>query len=691
MFTTINTINLSEFFLTLTERFTLFISFILVYYLIGNVNKVRSLFYYLILVTFLLDLSSIYYPFISDIINLGSPNYRDLDYRGYSGNINIMAFVVLFKVFIMSFFAYQSSKSKMYFIIILNTLGIYAIYVIFQTRGAILASIIALLFTLSLNVIVSLIRKKSFYQSTKRLSFILLIPIIVTLSLDFSQSSVSNYTTVQERVSGLTDIATDKSLSQRLRYYSAALKSFLNNPILGVGLGNWEIESIKYENPYMTSFVVPYHAHNDFLELLAETGFIGMSLFYGSIFLIFIFLIKKLVSDRTLVKENDIIYIIFLTSSILIYLVDSSFNFPFDRTFQQVYLIILLSFSIKSLDIKPIKSFKVNNYFILSLIFIYPISTYSSLKMFKSSQEHRILLRQFNTENYSFPDIEVVKNYETNYLNITPTALSINTIIGMYYLKNDMFKESIPYFKAGIKDNPYIYLSESMLSYAYGSINKLDSAFYFSDIAIKKVPNNPIYFGNFALASIKKKDSLNLKKAYNNLNPLYKRDFHDEIYLTAMNSILTEDDKNFVLEDFVINMASGNDKLKKAYYSLKLGTVNVEEGDELYKLGIEYFENQNFEQAALLFEQAANLNEYEFAYRENAANSYLQIGNYQKSLELANELIEKYKYNNPKTLYIRALSLFSIGRKNEACIDIKKLQETGYIGSTDLYTALCFN
>ena len=51
----------------------------------------------------------------------------------------------------------------------------------------------------------------------------------------------------------------------------------------GVGIGNWKLYSIKCEAKNMYSYVVPFFAHNDFLEILAEIGIIGSVFFILSI------------------------------------------------------------------------------------------------------------------------------------------------------------------------------------------------------------------------------------------------------------------------------------------------------------------------------------------------------------------------------------------------------------------------
>ena len=71
----------------------------------------------------------------------------------------------------------------------------------------------------------------------------------------------------------------DGSVNQRLRYYEDVLTHIMNNPILGVGIGNWKLTSIDYDKKDISGYIVPYHAHSDFIQLGAELVFIGFFLY----------------------------------------------------------------------------------------------------------------------------------------------------------------------------------------------------------------------------------------------------------------------------------------------------------------------------------------------------------------------------------------------------------------------------
>ena len=88
----------------------------------------------------------------------------------------------------------------------------------------------------------------------------------------------------------------------------------------------------------MTGYVVPYHAHNDFLELTVEIGILG-----GLAYFLF-FIITFLYSLKFYFKQKKIIFVL-IFSLCAVYFFDAMLNFPLERALSQVNFILLVSFS----------------------------------------------------------------------------------------------------------------------------------------------------------------------------------------------------------------------------------------------------------------------------------------------------------------------------------------------------------
>ena len=131
----------------------------------------------------------------------------------------------------------------------------------------------------------------------------------------------------------------ETSTNTRLRYYQYGIEQVLQHPLIGVGLGNWKIVSIERDKENIISYIVPYTMHNDFLEVASELGLIGLIIFLS----IFYFGLKNTweIYNRDKVDPKFMIIPICL----LIYIIDSNFNFPFTRMSQLFYFALLLALS----------------------------------------------------------------------------------------------------------------------------------------------------------------------------------------------------------------------------------------------------------------------------------------------------------------------------------------------------------
>jgi O-antigen ligase len=78
----------------------------------------------------------------------------------------------------------------------------------------------------------------------------------------------------------------DYSTAERLAHWIAGLHMFLDHPILGVGIGNY---ADAYPQYFITIFVDPLgHAHNYYINIAAETGFIGLTAYVLFLFAMFV-------------------------------------------------------------------------------------------------------------------------------------------------------------------------------------------------------------------------------------------------------------------------------------------------------------------------------------------------------------------------------------------------------------------
>ncbi|MFI5251666.1 MAG: O-antigen ligase family protein [Bacteroidota bacterium] len=87
---------------------------------------------------------------------------------------------------------------------------------------------------------------------------------------------------IQRRLSTISLNNPESSLARRLFFYEGAIRAFLASPVIGNGVGNFSIVLPKFRSTNYWMFksedIVP-HAHNEYLEILSETGIIGFTVF----------------------------------------------------------------------------------------------------------------------------------------------------------------------------------------------------------------------------------------------------------------------------------------------------------------------------------------------------------------------------------------------------------------------------
>ena len=173
--------------------------------------------------------------------------------------------------------------------------------------------------------------KKHIYKSG-------IITLLLVSSYFFVQATVTtdNPDEITNRISSISINTQDDSVSERLRYYSHALESISKNPLFGIGIGNWKLKSIEYDASDIEGYIIPYHAHNDFLQIAAEIGIVGL-IFFMMIIIIPSFKILLKIFN----KEIKLFELVILLS-IVAYVIDSMLNFPIARPMTHIYLLFIL-------------------------------------------------------------------------------------------------------------------------------------------------------------------------------------------------------------------------------------------------------------------------------------------------------------------------------------------------------------
>ncbi len=153
--------------------------------------------------------------------------------------------------------------------------------------------------------------------------------LILTMAGSVIFSNVPNF---NNRLKSIISFS-DRSINERFICWEATISMFKDNPIIGIGIGNYrEVYKNKYKpvNAHLTL----HHAHNNFLQVLAEMGTLGFS----SYLLMNIYFIYYGITGW--IRKKNIYYLCFLTITLALLIHGmSDYNFAMSAVMKLYWLL----------------------------------------------------------------------------------------------------------------------------------------------------------------------------------------------------------------------------------------------------------------------------------------------------------------------------------------------------------------
>jgi len=315
--------------IVLSQYLSFFFSLLFIY-ILSKKSKINfiSLVINLSLIATILECTYILYLFFDNIIIDGESFSRSNIYKGFAANINIAAFSLVAKSPAVFYYLFKSKKLLFKILCGVLIFMIASCLSILLSRGAFIAfaTIFLLLF------VYTLINKKENYT----LSYSILFSSVLISYLIFSNLLVNKQDSLlNDRITSIQFDGGDQSINERLRFYKGAFESIKENPLLGIGIGNWKIKSMKYDAKYSKGYRVPFHAHNDILQVAAESGILASIFFILFLINPFYVFIKYKIYNNIDLKYFSILLML------LVYIIDTLINFPIARPISHIFLIFV--------------------------------------------------------------------------------------------------------------------------------------------------------------------------------------------------------------------------------------------------------------------------------------------------------------------------------------------------------------
>ena len=607
------------------------------------------------------------------LLNTFSSNLTTMDLdqnilalRGNHGNKNVMAASLLIKFpFVLWLIINNKLLGKLLaaFVLVMGVTGL----LILNTRSTYVGLII-----IAIIFIATTLYFKSKENRKAILSQIacLIIPIVIgyfiaNVFLDTAvqmQDTQGLYGSITKRIGDITLASEENS---RLRLWENAIDYSIKHPLIGCGYGNWKLASIPYEIFHTKEDFLSYHAHNDFFEMFADLGVLG-GISFALLFLLLLiatFIIWKNKSFNHLHLAATILFM-----SITCYAVDAFLNFPAERTAMQSILaisgaLIFIPLSYQQENTK-LRTPLMAVFFSLALIVIIPSIyvqklTFDSLKIQKliKSEEGNFLMKIEDVEKLpAIPDLST-------------STVPLKAVVSHYYIRDKKYDEALALLKESDNVNPYLYYNDFLRGVIYAEKNNIDSALICSKKAFYNFPNKTSYYKYLISAAAKKKDSTEIKKAFNLIVGHFNTPFTWNNYLLGMYEVKGKADAklNYLL-DSAIKMFP-NDSTTFNQTKAQFNRIDANNKTVKYYLveGINTFQKGQYVKAGNYFMKAAKIHPTNYNHLENVGLCFYSAQKYTDAITYFNKSIALGTSTDGKSEYYLGMSYIACGKKIQAC------------------------
>jgi len=456
---TISLVWSNTFFISLKEL-PLFIAGPCLYFVVtNNIYNERQVKHILNILLFIGTLFGIYGIFQyndMEIFTLWQGNVGRQRVFGLFGNVNYFAgyLIIPLSIAVPIFLTAKNRIRKILLLIGILTMGATLIFTF--TRGSYLGFGVAVIFMFFLFL---LSRGKSFIKDNKRLFIIILIVIIAVASLFTLPNPLNKPGTtiskLKERVS-ITKLANEISFRRRMATWKLTTLMIKDRPLLGSGIGTFKYNTLKYQAIFFEQgdnrSLYPHgfadKAHNEYLQLWAELGIVGLAIFIWLIIAYFNYGISNLKRERNEQKQGVMIG---LMGAVVAVLVDGLFGFPLHLPATIVLFWLAIGLTVvmelkNNINTKKINISQFKLYLYIVIIFLTIFLCATMMRPFVARTYWYYGEKEIKNQNYD----KAIEIYEEA-LKWDPYFGALYYDLGIIFTQRDLYDTALNYFKESKK------------------------------------------------------------------------------------------------------------------------------------------------------------------------------------------------------------------------------------------------
>ena len=493
----------------------------------------------------------------------------------------------------------------------------------------------------------------------------------------------------------LAEVANQENQSNNLRktaWVITATDMIPNDPLLGVGIGNWKVRFLQYENSYSPHYIYMYKNHNDFLELTAEVGIFGGLAFVAIFLLAAFYFIKGTYKNKNSEQEQWFFLPLF---GLFAYSFDAFFNFPQDRPEIQALFAIYVGIAVGLAVLYFRKNSKERKLPTLAIGFIGAVAVVAMVlgviverMYFDSSKIQRMVKEeQQGVRSPKSPADYLIRNYP-RIPNLTAVAEPVDVEKARYLIDEKKFDEARKILSS-IHYHPYDARPEYFMAVSYfmEPEKKLDSIYKYAHKARMIKPNfyGSLNLETFALNNLgKEQESIKLLKQFLSLEkdsiqkeePKWKKRLKSIFHVDVDRDARLANRGEVQAWNSLAYLLEKNNQIPEARAVLDTAFVYLPTNQEIINNRNKIISRMQVEQFAPLYSEAMQL--------------YLQQ-RYAEAIPVFTKFLEKVPAHIDGLKY-RAISYYNTQQYQRAINDIAQMEQLGIAIDPVLnnYRASCY-
>jgi O-antigen ligase len=610
---------------------------------------------------------------------------------GKNGNKNVMAASLLIKFpFLLFVILHNKLIGKILGLIILF-LGIMALFIL-NTRSTYVG--LGVLFVLFSTAIILLNKKQDTKTIGTQLAYFIL-PLVfaffaangmLSKAVDV-QGFQGGYGTITKRAG---DINVASEQNSRIKLWKAAIDYASKHPFTGAGYGNWKLASIPYEKEYTNDLFVPYHCHNDYLEMFADLGLIG-GISFAALFVLLGYTVFQFWRKSN--DNNHKLITAIALMAIACYFVDAFFNFPAERTSMQTMFALsaaLLFLPIYFTDSNNTKQKEFKGAMLLFIpLLLVAGAIYVNYQTYTSLKVQKYVMGEINEDPKMA--LDDVKDAFPEIPNLSTSTLPIKALVARYYLRDKMNEEAMRLLNESENVNPYLHYNDFIRTAIFSTQGKFDSTFYYAKKAFYNWPRATSYYKNMIFASAKMKDTAEATKAFKTYIKYRNSGEGWNQYILGLIEInQTPIAQTRALLDTAISKFPADSAIFVNTKSLLYGNaISTGTLPNYAALGAQAFQKGKYTVAANYYLQASVAEPSNYTHFENMGICYYTAKSFEKAIQYFNRAIDLPSANTGKSEFFKAMSYIAIGNKAAGCSALQAAKAKNYPGVDEQIAQYC--